>query len=92
MATFGANGDPDVGFESRSIAWAVDGLYVMANMWWEPVDFTVQVPGDWRVIIDTTSDVVGATICGEACLVAELPVTRGRRAVFDLGMLVVIAG
>jgi glycogen operon protein len=53
LTTFGANGDPDLGHESRSIAWAVDGLYVMANMWWEPVDFTVQVPGDWTVVIDT---------------------------------------
>jgi hypothetical protein len=58
LTTFGANGGPDVGHESRSIAWAVDGLYVMANMWWEPVEFTVQVQGDWRVLIDTTSDVV----------------------------------
>jgi glycogen operon protein len=57
LATFGANGDPDVGHESRSIAWAVDGLYVMANMWWEPVEFTVQVPGEWRLVIDTTDEV-----------------------------------
>ncbi len=58
LATYGANGEPDLGHESRSIAWAVDGLYVMANMWWEPVEFTVQVPGDWRTVIDTTTDVV----------------------------------
>ena len=31
----------------------------MANMWWEPVEFTLQMPGDWRVVIDTTTDVVG---------------------------------
>jgi isoamylase len=54
LATFGANGDTDVGHDSHSIAWAVDGLYVMANMWWEPVEFTVQVPGNWRLAIDTT--------------------------------------
>jgi glycogen operon protein len=58
LTTFGANGSPDVGHESRSIAWAVDGLYVMANMWWEPIEFIVQVPGDWRVVVDTMYDVV----------------------------------
>ena len=26
------------------------GLYVMANMWWEPLDFEVQAPGDWRTV------------------------------------------
>jgi len=53
LQTFGANGSTDLGHESRSIAWAVDGLYVMANMWWEPVEFEVQVPGDWLLTIDT---------------------------------------
>jgi isoamylase len=56
LVTFGADGEPDVGYESRSIAWAVDGLYVMANMWWEPVEFTVQKPGPWHLAIDTTSE------------------------------------
>jgi len=54
LVTFGANGEPDVGHESRSVAWSVDGLYVMANMWWAPVEFEVQVPGDWRMTIDTS--------------------------------------
>ena len=26
----------------------------MANMWWEPLDFEIQVPGRWRCSIDTT--------------------------------------
>ena len=26
---------------------------MMANMWWEPVEFEAQVSGDWRVVIDT---------------------------------------
>jgi isoamylase len=56
LVAFGADGEPDVGYESRSIAWAVDGLYVMANMWWEPVEFTVQRPGPWHLTIDTTSE------------------------------------
>jgi isoamylase len=53
---FGTTGPPDLADHSRSIAWHVDGLYVMANMWWEPIDFTVQAPGPWRVAIDTTDE------------------------------------
>ena len=82
LTTFGANGGPDVGHESRSIAWAVDGLYVMANMWWEPVEFTVQVPGDWRVVIDTTSDVVNTL---ESAPLSGSAVTVGPRSIVVLG-------
>ncbi len=53
---FGATGPPDLADHSRSIAWHVDGLYVMANMWWEPIDFTIQAPGPWRVAIDTSDE------------------------------------
>jgi len=54
LMVHGSSGGPDLSFESRSIAWSVDGLYVMANMWWEPVQFGIQVPGDWWVVVDTT--------------------------------------
>jgi isoamylase len=54
MRVHGAKGEPDTGFESRSLAWSVDGLYVMANMWWEPVEFEIQTLGEWWVAIDTT--------------------------------------
>ena len=53
MMVHGADGAPDLSFESRSIAWSVDGLYVMANMWWEPVEFEVQLPGEWWFVVDT---------------------------------------
>ena len=53
---YGADGSPDLAHHSRSIAWHLPGLYVMANMWWEPLDFAIQAPGDWRVTIDTTSE------------------------------------
>jgi glycogen operon protein len=82
LTTFGANGDPDTGHESRSLAWTVDGLYVMANMWWEPVDFTVQVPGDWRIVIDTTSDVVNPV---ESAPPSGESVTVGPRSIVVLG-------
>jgi glycogen operon protein len=53
MVVHGADGAPDLSYESRSIAWSVDGLYVLANMWWEPVEFEVQQPGEWWVVVDT---------------------------------------
>ena len=81
LVAFGATGDPDVGFESRSIAWAVDGLYVMANMWWEPVEFTLQVPGDWHVVIDTTTDSVSRA---ESARPAGASVTVGPRSIVVL--------
>jgi isoamylase len=53
---FGVSGGPDCGDHSRSLAWHLPGLYVMANMWWEPLDFDVQAPGDWSVLIDTSEE------------------------------------
>jgi isoamylase len=51
---FGATGAPDMAVHSRSLAWHVDGLYVVANMWWESVEFRVQAPGPWVVVLDTS--------------------------------------
>jgi isoamylase len=51
---FGTEGGPDLEHHSRSVAWHLSGLYVMANMWWEPLDFAVQAPGRWQRTIDTT--------------------------------------
>lgn len=53
---FGVVGGPDLGSHSRSLAWHVGDLYVMVNMWWEPLDFAVQVPGTWRIALDTTDE------------------------------------
>jgi glycogen operon protein len=50
---FGVDGAPDTSFESRSLAWRVGSLYVMANMWWEPLRFAMQAAGDWSVLVDT---------------------------------------
>jgi len=50
---FGSSGSPDLAEHSRSIAWHLPGLYVMANMWWEPLDFEIQAHGVWRKVIDT---------------------------------------
>ena len=44
----GVQGGPDYGYESRSLAWHSGAVYVMANTWWEPLEFAVQAPGGWR--------------------------------------------
>ena len=53
---FGVSGGPDLAGHSRSIAWHLPGLYVMVNMWWEPLDFAVQATGPWRIAIDTATE------------------------------------
>jgi glycogen operon protein len=50
---YGVDRLPDETHESRSLAWATDDLYVMANMWWEPLTFTIHEPGPWRLWLCT---------------------------------------
>ena len=47
--------DPDIGWESRSIAWSAGGLYVMANAWWQPLQFEVGETGPWEVALSTSA-------------------------------------
>ena len=42
-------------YESRSLAWCVDGLYVIANAWWEPLRWTILPAGPWRRVVDTVA-------------------------------------
>jgi len=51
---FGADGAIDVGASSRSLAWHVGDLYVIANASWEAKAFAVQAPGPWVRVVDTT--------------------------------------
>ena len=58
---FGTSGTPDTAPWSHSVAWHLSGarygegdLYVMVNAHWEPLEFTIQAPGQWRRIVDTT--------------------------------------
>ena len=58
---YGARGPLDIGWDSHSLAWFLDGrvaedvdLYVMANAWWQPLDFTIGEPGPWRRAVDTS--------------------------------------
>lgn len=55
---FGVRGGPDYGYESRSLAWRSGGIYVMANAWWEPLEFTVQAEGTWVVELASSPDTV----------------------------------
>ena len=59
---FGAEGEPDLSWNSRSVAFFLSGtsvgdddLYVMINGWDEPLEFAVQVgePSLWRRVVDT---------------------------------------
>jgi isoamylase len=50
---YGVDGPPDLHHHSHSLAWATDGLYVMANMWWEPLTFVVQEQGPWASVLST---------------------------------------
>ena len=37
--------------DSHSIAWQRGNLYVMANAWWEPLEFTLHADGDWLLAL-----------------------------------------
>ncbi len=62
----GVSGPLDDSFESRSLAWSVGDLYVIANAWWEPLHWTIGLPGPWRRVVDTSApppdDIVPAGI------------------------------
>ena len=62
----GVGAQPDLGWHSHSLAWSVDGLYVMVNAWWEPLEFEVQTDGEHHVVLSTAP----ATFDGATCVVA----------------------
>ena len=58
---YGPTGPVDYSFDSHTFAYSLHGasqsdsdLYVMVNMYWEPVLFDLQEPGDWQLILDTS--------------------------------------
>ena len=57
FAFYGVGAEVDEGHESRSIAWHANGLYVMSNAWWEPLQFELQQDGDWEVTLSTAGHV-----------------------------------
>ncbi|MET0580149.1 MAG: glycogen-debranching protein, partial [Ilumatobacteraceae bacterium] len=72
---FGTHGPPDLAPFSRSLAWSIGDLYVMANAWWEPLEFFVQRSGPWVRVVDTSlptpDDIVagGVAVDGSTYLV-----------------------
>lgn len=57
----GPHGAVDLSRESRHLAYGLrgesqgdDDLYVMINAHWEPCAFTVQEPGHWLLVVDTS--------------------------------------
>jgi len=58
---FGTGGGVDMSPDSRSLAFFLQGadmrdqdFYVMLNAYWEPLIFTIQQPGDWKRVVDTS--------------------------------------
>ena len=83
VSWYGPNGEPDESPESHTIAYVIHGasvqdkdIYVLANMFWEDVSFTLQEAGPWHRVIDTgrasPDDIVDAPalLPGPAVLVA----------------------
>jgi glycogen operon protein len=56
---FGTTGAADTGDSSRSLAWHIGDLYVIANAYWEALTFAIQAPGRWVRIVDTARECPG---------------------------------
>jgi glycogen operon protein len=50
----GTSGPADLGPHARALAWSIGDLYVIANAWWEPLEFWLQRSGPWRRVVDTS--------------------------------------
>ncbi len=57
----GVGHDPDLGPDSRSVAFCVrgasqgdDDVYAMVNAYWEPLTFGLTEPGPWSRVVDTS--------------------------------------
>ena len=53
---YGVGPTIDEGYLSHSLAWCSGDLYVMVNMWWEPLTFEVQEPGPWELAVSTVGE------------------------------------
>jgi glycogen operon protein len=67
VACFGASGPPDTHHDSRSLGWRAGDIAVIANMWWDRVEFDLgaSLPDHecWAVVLCTAGecDVRGGT-------------------------------
>jgi isoamylase len=87
---FGTTGDPDLSEQSHTLAWHLSGahydeddLYVMVNAYVEPLDFTIEVPGAWTLLLDTSSHRPPAP-SGTGPEVPDQPVTVAARSIVVL--------
>jgi len=72
VSWYGPAGRPDLSTVSHTIAYVIHGasvedkdIYVMANMYWQDVSFTMQESGPWNRVIDTgrvSPDDIGAPV------------------------------
>lgn len=74
---YGVAPEVDESFESRSLAWCANGLYVMVNAWWEPLTFEVHEPGEWQRVL-ATAEPDGLTLAPRSLVV--LTTSRRSRA------------
>jgi isoamylase len=92
VSWYGPDGATDRSVLSRTFAYVSHGasvqdrdVYVMANMYWEDIAFTLQEPGPWNRVIDTgrvSPDDIGdpAPMPGPAVLVGARSVVVAMRA------------
>jgi glycogen operon protein len=59
---YGLHGSPDTSAEARSLAWSAEGLYVVANVHWEPAPFVLQEPGPWELVTSTAPLLAEGTV------------------------------
>lgn len=53
VVVHGVDAAPDLSYTSHSIAWQRGELYVMVNVWWEPLTFTVHADGEWALALSS---------------------------------------
>jgi isoamylase len=61
VSWYGPNGAPDFSPSSHTIAYIVHGasaqdkdIYVLANMYWQDLNFALAEPGPWTRVLDTS--------------------------------------
>jgi len=52
----GVDDEPDLSDASHSLAWQRGDLYIMANAWWNPLEFHVRAEGDWHVALSSAAE------------------------------------
>ena len=87
---FGTTGRPDLATDSHTLAWHLSGathdeddLYVMVNAYSEPLEFELQAPGLWRVVVDTSGSEPVA-LAGAGAVVPVGPVVVQARSIVVL--------